>query len=170
MVAIAIDRHNAFVGGAFGFFGAGRTIGPVHLSAVITTMKTDRIVGSAGIRLATILTASLAVAMWLIVGLGLTQRASGVGVGALILTLLSVMGGVHTSATIYARWMRFAGILNQVMTTLLFGVVYFVVVPPFALVMWLVDPLALKSKSTVHSTWRERHRQSVDFRSLQRMG
>jgi hypothetical protein len=64
--------------------------------------------------------------------------------------------------------MRFAQVLNKIMTTLLFGVVYLVLVPPFALVMHFLDPLRLRRASA--SYWLERREQSVDLESLRRMG
>ncbi|MGE3345715.1 MAG: hypothetical protein AB7L71_20010 [Vicinamibacterales bacterium] len=51
-------------------------------------------------------------------------------------------------------WMRFADHLHIVMTTVLFGAVYLLVVPVFALVARLTDAGGWRPRGTPPSTWR----------------
>lgn len=53
-------------------------------------------------------------------------------------------------------WMRFADHLHIVMTTVLFGAVYLIVVPPFALVAKVLDAGGWRPRGTPPSTWRSK--------------
>ena len=87
----------------------------------------------------------------------------------LILGLLAAMAGIHSFRSAYAVWMRFAGVLNRVMTTLLFGLVYLIIVPPFSAVLRRLDPLRVRKGKASQTLWVKRSSGSVDADSLNRM-
>jgi hypothetical protein len=84
-----------------------------------------------------------------------------------ILAVAAWMGVVHSSARLFALWMRLADTLHTVAVTVLFGACYLVVVPVFRLVLWFRDPLSLRRAR--QTSWVPRTR-LVDADSLERMG
>src|SRR6516225_692967 len=121
-------------------------------------MKIERIVGSPVVRAATIILAALALVWGLI-----STRTPSVGhrwvvTAAIVCPVLALIFAIHSSHGVFTVWMRFAKVLNLIVTTVLFGVVYLVVVPPFALVMRMLDPLRLRRLSDSESLWHERQR------------
>jgi hypothetical protein len=132
-------------------------------------MNVQRIIGSSWIRLACVVLALLSAAAFVAAGRQWIGPPGWVRFAGVVLGLLAAMAFVHAFRPVYAVWMRVAGVLNQVMTTLLFGLVYLVIVPPFSLVMRLVDPLRARRAKPAESLWIERPSEPVDADSLSRM-
>lgn len=134
-------------------------------------MTTDKLIGSVGIRIATMLFSLLC-----IMGIILSRyRFFGeTGGPALTLTvvsgILAVVGAIYSFRSVFSLWMRFAKVLHVVVTTLLFGACYIVVVPFFFLVIRLFDPLCLRKQPEPRTFWIQRRNVRVEVVSLQRMG
>jgi hypothetical protein len=80
------------------------------------------------------------------------------------------MTGIYCSRAAFAWWMRFSKVLNAVMTTVVFGLCYLVLVPFFVPLIWALDPLRLRRGSNPPSFWHERPGTPVTVDSLRRMG
>jgi hypothetical protein len=81
---------------------------------------------------------------------------------------LALLAAVHWSQGIHRRWMTAAGAINVVMTTLLFGACYLLIVPVF----WAMIRLRRLGRTTAgdESQWHERRQVDLDLRYFQRMG
>lgn len=133
-------------------------------------MNIERWIGSRSVRAATAVLACLA-------GLGLylgyaepagpVPWLKAVGIGC---ALLALLGGIHCSRRGYALWMRLAKILSEVMSTLVFGVCYFVLVPLFVPVIWMLDPLRLRRNAETSTFWHQRPTTPANADQLRRMG
>ena len=89
-------------------------------------------------------------------------------VGAVV-GLLAVFGLILSFRSSYQLWMRMAERLQSVVTTLLFGACYLLVVPIFAAFVRMSDPLQLRPRKGA-SSWVAMRREAHDARSYQRMG
>lgn len=67
-------------------------------------------------------------------------------------------------------WMRLAAGMHVVASATLFGVVYLVVVPVFALISRLFDTAGWRPHGTPPSTWRVRRPTRHDESFFQRLG
>lgn len=126
-------------------------------------MTATRYVGSWPVRAATALLALTSVGLWMA-----DTGGSSVFYGAVGSTVLTMVGVIHSSASVFKRWMRFAEGLQTVVVTTIFGVCYLVVVPVFSVIVWFRDPLRLKRRSQ-QTAWVTR-RDDSDPLSLERMG
>jgi hypothetical protein len=133
-------------------------------------MKTERLIGSPIVRAATVALAALALVGGLITRFAPADGHRWLLTATIACSVLALIGAIHCSQALYAAWMRLAKVMNQIVTTLLFGVVYLLVVPPFALVMRLLDPLRLRRNPDSVSLWRERQQQTASLETLRRMG
>jgi hypothetical protein len=70
---------------------------------------------------------------------------------------------------IYAGWMAFAHRLQVIVTTVLFGAIYLVVVPLFALVAVTGDTLRLRRSSRRETFWVRRRPERHDDAFFDRM-
>jgi hypothetical protein len=84
--------------------------------------------------------------------------------------VLTFMAFVHTTRGIYARWLAFAAKLHSVVITILFGAVYLIVVPIFALVTWPLDILRLRNRPGLGTYWIDKRPVADVASELQRMG
>jgi hypothetical protein len=134
-------------------------------------MNPNRLVGSVGVRFATLLLSLLCVT-----GLVLYDH-SFVPIGNKALLMLAVgsgilafLGMIHAFRTVYARWLRLTRALHTVLITVLFGACYLFVVPVFSLMVWPFDPLRLRHRPKLDTFWIRRRSPGCDLASLQRMG
>ena len=134
-------------------------------------MNSDRLVGSTGIRLATLVFSLLCVTAVVLYERDFFSELSEV---LLILAIgsgvLAFIGLTHSFRVVYSLWMKFAETLHTVTITLLFGACYLVVVPVFFLMVWPFDPLRLRNRSEPDTFWIQRRNPRCDPPSLQRMG
>lgn len=127
-------------------------------------MSVNRLVGSLVVRVATAALAVLCVSLATIANGG--PRL--VFYGAIASGVLTWLGLVHSFAGLFKRWMRFAEALHTVVVTVLFTVVYVLVVPLFGVFVWIRDPLRLRRRAG-ETSWVSRN-SNVDAISLERMG
>jgi hypothetical protein len=127
-------------------------------------MTSSHIVGSPFVRAATIALAGLS-------GLLFTRTPPpsglllGVAAGAGVLALI---GAIHSSRRVFAAWMRFAEALHTVVIAVLFSACYLLIVPLFAPIAWMRDPLLLRRRPR-DTAWVTKSG-AVDLASLERMG
>jgi hypothetical protein len=134
-------------------------------------MTPDELIGSAGIRIATVVFSLLCVAGFVVSHYGVFAKTRGpVLTLAVVCGILAGVGAIHCFQGVFSLWMRLARILNTVVTTLLFGACYILVVPFFFLVIRLLDPLCLRKRPEPPTFWLERPHATVDITSLERMG
>lgn len=134
-------------------------------------MTTDKLIGSAGIRIATIVFSVLCVT-----GVILSRyrffsetRSSSLSL-AIISGILAVVAAIYSVRPVFLLWMRFAKVLQVLVTTLLFGACYIAVVPFFFFVIRLMDPLGQRKQPEPRTFWLERRSTGIDITSMQRMG
>ena len=134
-------------------------------------MDPSRIVGSAGIRVATL-------AVLLLSATGVLLRDHIVVAGAGDALFFSVIGGgflaliglIHSFRAVYSRWLRLAKLLQTLVITILFGACYLLIVPLFFVILRASDPLRLRTRSEPESFWLPRRGARTDEKSLARMG
>jgi hypothetical protein len=130
-------------------------------------MNPDRLIGSAGIRFATLILALLclaAMALDFLSQAGVVLRTLTFGCA-----ILTFMGIVYSFRAVYSLWMRVAKALHAVGVTLLFGACYLFIIPLFFLISWAFDPLRLRNRSEPQTFWIPRRRTPCDLTFLQRM-
>ena len=133
-------------------------------------MNQERLIGSRSVRWVTLL-----LVLSCLAGVALRELSTS-EMGAAFLPLMIVgafltfMGTIFSFAPLYALWMSFAKVLHTVSITVLFGACYLLVVPPFFVMTWILDPLRLRKRFDGPSYWIERNRGELDERSLRRMG
>lgn len=128
-------------------------------------MNTRRWVGSTSVRMATGLLAALCVGLVMLGGSG-----SALTIAAAVATgVLALLGFVHSSGAIFARWIRFAEALNTAIVTALFAVCYLLVVPFFTLLLGLLRLARLRRPRERETAWVVKPAQE-DPLSLERMG
>lgn len=88
---------------------------------------------------------------------------------ATALILIALLAVVHSFRTVFDLWMRVARMMHLVATSLLFGIVYLLIIPFFAVWTWWSDPLQLRRKGDAQTFWRPRRQTPTDWDSLQRM-
>jgi hypothetical protein len=93
---------------------------------------------------------------------------SGLRFAAWALVLGTVLCAVHATRSGYAAWMKLAAAMQQVVTTILFGLVYVGVVPLFSIVARILDPLFLR-KGRRESYWIPRRKIELDREYFRRM-
>ncbi len=133
-------------------------------------MKIDRVIGSRGIRATTAGLLAAALAAWGLLLWAAEPARNWLTAAAIAGSILAALSLIHSFRTLYAAWMRLAHNLNKVMTTVLFGAVYFLIVPPFALVTYWRDPLGLQRSGAGGSFWKQRDDRPATLETLQRMG
>jgi hypothetical protein len=133
-------------------------------------MNSDRLVGSVGVRLATVVFFLLSVTALALYERGLFPNGRALLVLAVGSAILGFMGMIHAFRTLYARWMRWAMILHIGMITILFGACYLLVVPVFFLMVWPFDLLRLRKRIEPETFWIRRRSSTCDLTSFQRMG
>lgn len=96
---------------------------------------------------------------------------SALGLLGTILALLTLLGFILSFQKVYARWMRFAAILQKIFVTIFFGLCYLLIVPFFSLLLRKADPLKLRTPSDQTSSfWRTREPDNTSSDSYLRMG
>jgi hypothetical protein len=130
-------------------------------------MSPAKLVGTSGVRLATIALLAASAA-----GVFLYRRdpSTFVLTAAIVATVLAFLGLVHSFGRLYSLWMRFADVLHVVSLSLLFGACYLLVVPLFYLIVRALNPLGLRRRGDRQSFWIRRRSPKVDPHSFQRMG
>ncbi len=83
--------------------------------------------------------------------------------------MLAVVAFVHTGQSVYARWMRVAERIQSTVVTVLFSVVYLVVVPPLWVFAWTRDSLGLRN-SQASTYWIPRSDEKRTLKFFQRLG
>lgn len=74
----------------------------------------------------------------------------------------------RTLGAVWQRWRVIAERIGHVQAQLIFGLLYFLIVTPFALgVKVFADPLGLKSEAR-NSSWRPLSRQTLDLEDARR--
>lgn len=135
-------------------------------------MGFDRHIASLPVRILT----GLAVAAFIFVAFlyfrpGSTESGSVSLVPLLVLGVAAAIGCIFSFRRIYDAWMHFAELLSAVMSTLLFGACYLMIVPFFAAFVRVGDPLKLSRKHDARETyWIHRSQDDADPTSYQRMG
>jgi hypothetical protein len=121
-------------------------------------MDFERLIGSPSVRIGSVLLAALC--------------AASIGVHTFVAVLagvLAALGFILSFRPVYDAWMRLAPRIQTVVTTLLFGTCYLVIVPIFAVFVRMSDPLRLRPRDG-ESSWIAERRDASDVRSYQRMG
>jgi hypothetical protein len=131
----------------------------------------NRLIGSAGVRAGTLAALLLSVSALVVRDRIAASGAEGalflLAVGAGVVALL---GMIHSFRRLYAGWMRFAEVLQKVVVSILFAAFYFLLVPWFLVMVRILDPLRLRTRSESESFWIPKRRQGIDGKSLSRMG
>ncbi len=132
-------------------------------------MDTGRFVGTLGVRLATATLAAICAAGAFTLG-----RPDLPGRGVLLAVtfvagFLALVGFIHCFRAIYDRWLVFTRVLHTVVTTVLFGACYLLVVPLFWLITLPFDLLRVRRRPAAESFWVEKPGKA-DPSSFQRMG
>ena len=123
-------------------------------------MDFARVVGSPGIRIVSVLLAVLCVAE---IGV---QPYVAAGAG-----LLAALGLILSFRSSYDGWMRVASRIQTVVSALIFGACYLLLVPLFAVFVRIADPLGLRLREREgESSWVVKGSDANDARSYQRMG
>jgi hypothetical protein len=134
-------------------------------------VNSDRLVGSVGVRLATLLFLLLSVTVVVLYKHGSFPNVSkALLIVAVVAGILAFIGVIHSIRTVYTAWLNLAMTLNTVMITILFGACYLLVVPVFFAIRWPSDPLGVRKRSEVETFWIRRRRSRCDLASLQRLG
>lgn len=130
----------------------------------------NQLVASRAVRLLTLVlgVACVLVILWMR-SLPDSGLRSGLRYGAWALALGTVLCAIHATRAGYAAWMKFAAVMQQVVTTILFGLVYIVIVPLFSIVARILDPLFLR-KGRRESYWIQRRKVELDREYFRRMG
>lgn len=130
-------------------------------------MSTEHLIGNTWTRAAAVALLLVAVAAAATVATGvpapwhLVARVTMWAAG-----FLALLAGVHWSQRIYKAWMRGAAAINAVVTTVLFGLMYLVVVPVF----WAILKLRERAAAGRDSQWHERRPVATDAAFFERMG
>ena len=134
-------------------------------------MTIDKLIGSTGVRITAMVFSVLCV-----MGVVLSRyrffgetRSSALTL-AIISGILAVVAAIYCFRPVFSLWMRLAKVLNVLVTTLLFGACYIMVVPFFFLVIRLLDPLCMRKQPEPKTFWLERRSTGIDITSMQRMG
>lgn len=134
-------------------------------------MNIDRLIGSTGIRVATLTILLLSVAVILFRGQTVLSGArDALFFLAIAGGVLAFIGLIHSFRSLYSWWLKFAALLQRLVVTLLFGSCYLVIVPWFFLMAHAIGVLRLRNRSEPKSFWIPRRRVDCDARSLARMG
>ena len=134
-------------------------------------MDVDRIIGSTGIRVAT-----LTISLLLVTAVVLREHMDPSGARHAVFLLvigagvLAFVGLIHSFRALYSQWLRFAGFLNRLVVALIFGGCYLLIVPWFFLMARAISLLRSRSRFEPESFWIPRRRVDCDARSLARMG
>jgi drug/metabolite transporter (DMT)-like permease len=121
-------------------------------------MDPGKLIASPGVRVASALLVIVSVA-----ALGFQP------IVAAVTGLLAFLGLIMSFRSSYQAWMRMAERLQTVVTTILFGACYLLVVPLFAAFVRMSDPLRLRRPKN-ESSWVGTRQEARDARSYQRMG
>jgi hypothetical protein len=82
---------------------------------------------------------------------------------------VGLIGFIHCFRAIYDRWLTFTHALHKVVTTVLFGACYLLVVPLFWLITLPFDLLRVRRRDAVESFWIAKQ-DKPDKSSFGRMG
>ncbi len=119
-------------------------------------MDFDRFIASPGIRVASLLLIAL--------GVGSIGSYPMIAVVAGVLAAFGAILSFHSS---YDAWLPLAERIQKVVTTVLFGACYLLIVPLFSIFVRAGDPLRLRESD---SSWVTEQREASDAQSYQRMG
>jgi integral membrane sensor domain MASE1 len=134
-------------------------------------MTTENLVGSDGIRRATSALLAVALVIGYIYVRDIFPARSGLMFWLLTATgILTFMGFVHTTRGIYAGWLRFAKVLHTGVITALFGGIYLLIVPLFALAIWPFDVLKVRAHKRSNTCWIPKRAIDPDVTFFQRLG
>ena len=134
-------------------------------------MDVDRLIGSTGIR-----TATLAVLLLSVTALVFREQTALSGAREALFFVaigggvLAFIGLIHSFRSLYSWWMSLTGLLQNLVVILLFGGCYVLIVPWFFLMTRANTLLRWPSRSEPKSFWIPRRRADCDARSLARMG
>ena len=134
-------------------------------------MTTENLVGSDAVRRATGALLALALVFAYVYARDIFPASSGLMFWLLTATgILTFMAFVHTTRGIYAGWLRFAKVLHTGVITVLFGSIYLLIVPVFALVIWPFDVLKARKHTRSQSYWIPKRTVHPDVTFFQRLG
>lgn len=133
-------------------------------------MNSDKLIGSVGVRLATLVFFLLSATAAVLYARSLFPNGKALLVLAVGSAILGFVGVIHASQTLYVLWMRWAMTLHTGMIIMLFGACYLLIVPVFFLMVWPFDLLRLRKRSEVETFWIRRRSSACELASLQRMG
>jgi hypothetical protein len=132
----------------------------------------ERIIGSREVHIATVVSA-------LLVATAIVLRAYAIApwtestlflILSVVVGVIAFIGLIHSFRALYYRWLAFAGFLQRVVVTLLFGGCYLLVVPWFALVLRVIDLRRSRGRLEPRSVWVPRPHTKYDERYFTRMG
>jgi hypothetical protein len=127
------------------------------------------LVGSFGVRLTALFLFVVTIVAVTAYVNGMVPRTGAMQTVVIVSALVTFMAFVHTTTAIYVRWLRFAEGLHTVVISVLFGGIYLLIVPIFALLVWPFDVLRLRKRSA-DTFWIEKRRAGADLRHFERMG
>jgi hypothetical protein len=133
-------------------------------------MSSERYVGTPATRAVALLSALVAAAIAVWIWLDASPPALvWLRAGCVLLTFVALLGAIHSFRFTYRAWMAFAERLHKVATIVLFGAIYLVVVPPFAIIAWWLDPLQLRPARGDSTYWVKKKHEPPGLEMLQRM-
>lgn len=134
-------------------------------------MNPNRWIGSTAVRCGTAVLAALSLTAALVYRRELVPGASGiVFAAAVVCGILAAIGFVHCFRAVYTWWMKFADVLQTVVVSILFGACYLLIVPIFALIVRILDPLRLSKRRETGTLWIRRRPDAYDWNSFERLG
>ena len=134
-------------------------------------MNVERLIGSTGVRAATLAVLSLVVTAVVLEGQVVSSSAQDA------LFVFSIVGGfiafillIHCFRALYSWWMRLAVRLQKVVVVVLFGACYLFIVPWFFLIARALDARRHLGHSDPASFWIPRRGGEINARYFARMG
>ena len=132
-------------------------------------MRAPRFVGSQTIRWGTVCSLLLGLAVWMTPAGAIAISSRMQWIIVLACCGLAFLGTIHGSRQLFELWSRWTKRMQEVLTVVFFGAIYLVVVPPFAALAKLLDPLGMYSTKR-SSNWIVRSNDQSSSDSLDRLG
>ena len=134
-------------------------------------MTTENLVGSDAVRRTTGALLTLSMVLAFLYLRDIVPDRSGLMFWLLAVTcILTFMGFVHTTRAIYARWLALAKIIHTGVITALFGAIYLLIVPLFALLVWPFDLLKVRTQRGSRTSWIPKPVVNPGITFFQRLG